>query len=288
MLAGHIHVAGGFATTESGVAPTDRHFQYNIAANRWRQLASLPAVRHHPQLIVCQGVLYALGGFGVGDSGQWIMQNQSWKYNAEKDSWQEVVAAPEVHAESVAAVFDSAIHIVGGRTPSSARNAAWLDHSDSNRHLVFDIGSQKWSQAAPALRARNSAAGANINGQFYVVGGRTVRGGNIADLEIYDPKEDRWRLATPLPQAQGGLAAAALDGQLIVFGGEFFGADSHGVHGDTWCYSPERDQWVAMAPMKTPRHGLGAVSDANAVYAVGGATEVATRGTSAALEKFKF
>ena len=288
LLAGQIHIVGGFTPGEKSVAPTDRHIQYNIASNQWRELAPLPAARHHPQLVACQGILYALGGFGVTDSGQWAMQKQSWQYNAANNTWQETTAAPEMHAETVAGVIDSAIHIVGGRTPTSQSNASWLDHSDSKRHLLFDVSTKTWSQAAPALNARNSAAGAVINGQLYVVGGRRTSGGNADHLEVYDPAEDRWRLAAPLPQAQGGLAAAAINGQLIAFGGEFFGKDGFGVYSNTWCYNPERDQWSAVTAMKTPRHGLGAVGDGNAVYTMGGATGVATRGTSAVVEKLSF
>ncbi len=284
LFADHIHVAGGFTVQGSAVVATDRHVRYSIGADRWEARAPLPAARHHPHLVANGEALYALGGFHADAAGDWVMQGQTWRYDGEKDRWEAVADAPEPHAETVCLAAGADIHVIGGRTPRGSSNAGWQDHGDSARHLVFDTASRQWRRAAPAPSARNSAAGAVIGGDLYVVGGRTVTGGNVADLDVYDMREDRWRQAAPLPQAQGGLAAAALANRLIAFGGEFFGAEGFGVHGNTWCYDPDSDRWEPLTPMLTPRHGLGAVSDGRRVFAMGGATGVATTGTSPILE----
>ena len=79
------------------------------------------------------------------------------------------------------------------------------------------------------------------------------------------------------------LAAAALGGQLYAFGGEHFDQGG-GVYADCWRYTPRDDTWEALTPMLTPRHGLGAVTLGNAIYAIGGATRPAAQGTSAVVE----
>lgn len=284
LLGDNIHVAGGFSAQGARVAATDRHIQYSIATGNWRELAALPAVRHHPHLATVEGVIYALGGYQPGAAGDWVMQGQTWRYDSAQDRWEAAADAPELHAETVCLPLGLDIHVIGGRAPTGKNNAGWQDHGDSARHLVCDTASGKWHRAAPALTARNSAAGAVIAGDLYVVGGRTVTGGNVAGLEVYDAREDRWRTATPMPQAQGGLAAAAINGELIAFGGEYFGPKGAGVYGNVWRYAPRSDRWVALAPMLTPRHGLGAICDGKRVFAIGGATGVATTGTSAVLE----
>lgn len=281
---GFIHVAGGFKLDEDGVNPTAAHVQYSIEKDEWRERAPLPEARHHPQLIACGDAIYALGGFKSGSAGGWAMQNQTWVYQRETDSWTLGTAAPEAHGESVCLAANGNIHVIGGRTPGGESNATWQDHVDSDRHLIFEISSGTWQRAAPALNPRNSAAGAIIDKGLYVVGGRTVSGGNTNLLEVYDPVEDKWRLAAPMPQAQGGLAAAEIDGQLVAFGGEYFGANGYGVYSNVWCYNPDKDSWSALTPMLTPRHGLGAVSDGKTIFAMGGATGVATNGTRAVME----
>lgn len=295
LLNGKIHVAGGFAVTSDAVTgklnrgPTNRHIQYDIEQQKWMARASMPEARHHPNLVACNNAVYALGGYQAADNvGTWVMQNQTWLYTQEDDQWQRQKAAPELHGETVCLTFKNQIHVIGGRQPRTEKNADWGDHQDSQRHLVFEPASQQWHSAAPALIARNSAAGAVIDKLLYVVGGRTVGGGNVSDLEIYDAKEDKWRKAAPMPQAQGGLAAASLDGRLMAFGGEYFGASGRGVYKEAWRYLPEKDQWSAIRPMLSPRHGLGAVSDGNSIYAIAGATEAGGNGTSALMERLIF
>lgn len=282
-----IHVAGGFTPVGEGrVQPSDAHLQYSIAEDHWKTRAALPEARHHPALAASGERIYALGGFRKVEVGDWSMCDQSWVYFPGEDRWEILQSSPEPHAEAVSLAASGMIHVIGGRTPKGENNAGWMDHADSKRHLVYDTASGKWSTLAPPAYARNSAAGALIDDKLFVVGGRSVKGGNMAQLEIYDLKEDRWREASPMPQAQGGLAAAELGGHLIALGGEYFGADGHGVYSEVWRYKPELDRWSSLPPMLTPRHGLGAVSDGAVLYAIGGATEVGPRGTSNSVESY--
>lgn len=140
--------------------------------------------------------------------------------------------------------------------------------------------------AAPCLTARNSAAGAVIDGRLHIVGGRSVAGGNTAAHEVYDPAEDRWRTAAPMPQAQGGLAAAELGGKLYAFGGEYFN-DGGGVYPEAWVYDPQTDDWAAIDPMPHPRHGLGAVALDGAIHVIGGALKASGVETSARVEIYR-
>lgn len=285
--AGGIHLAGGFAAlAEGALAPTRRHVRLEPGADEWRELAGLPSARHHATLVGAGTRLLALGGFTAGPDGSWIMTRGTWRYDADADAWAERPSAPEPHAETVCALLGGRVHVVGGRTPSGASNASWDDHVDTDRHFVYDPDAERWDHAAPAPTARNSAAGAVIDGLLYVVGGRTVAGGNVADTHVYDAAEDRWRTAAPMPQAQGGLAAAAAGGRLFAFGGEFFG-DGGGVYAEAWQYDPDADRWSSVAPMPTPRHGLGAAALEGAIHVIGGATRAGGSGTSATVEIFE-
>jgi N-acetylneuraminic acid mutarotase len=286
---GKIHLAGGLLG-EGGrvVGVSDRHIAYDPATGTSATLASLPARRHHPHAVDHKGKLYLVGGFGSNpDSVTWIMTTETLLYDDAANTWLTLPPAPEPHAEVVATSLGDRIHVVGGRRPKGAANAAYGDHEDVDRHLVFDPAARTWSKAAPALSARNSAAGAVINGLWYVAGGRSVAGGPSDAHEVYDPKEDRWRNATPMPKGSGagGNAAAAADGKLYVFGGEYF--DNGGrVHPEVWVYDPRTDAWTGATPMPTPRHGLGAVALNNEIWLVGGAKKPSGNDTSDVVESF--
>lgn len=287
---GRIHIAGGLIATGGRVSGvSDRHIAYDPASGASADLASLPQKRHHPHAVDHTGRLFLLGGFGSDPATvTWIMSTDTLVYDDASDAWASLAPAPEPHAEVVAASLGDRIHIVGGRRPKGAANAAYGDHEDVDRHLAFDPAANAWSKAAPALSARNSAAGAVIGGLWHVAGGRSVAGGPSDAHEVYDPREDRWRAAAPMPKGKGagGNAAGVLGGALYAFGGEYFSGGAGGVHPEVWRYEPEADAWAAAAPMPTPRHGLGAIVIGDAIWLVGGAKRPSGSDTSDAVERF--
>lgn len=292
---GAIHLAGGFVAAEGQITgPTDAHILW-IPNLGWRPGPGLPAARHHLQLVSWQGRLWALGGFEspspeamwTMQSSGWVLDGPGWVIDGPAGEWTPFLNLPIPCAEAVVlAGAMGLLHLAGGRSPAGAANAGWQDHADQTHHFVLDHPTGQWREAAPCLTARNSAAGAVIDGRLHIVGGRSVAGGNTAAHEVYDPAEDRWRAAAPMPQAQGGLAAAEAGGKLYAFGGEYFN-DGGGVYPEAWAYDPSADIWVAIDPMPHPRHGLGAVTLDGAVYVIGGALKASGVETSALVEIYR-
>ncbi len=285
-----IHLAGGLLGQDGRVTGvSDRHIAYDPADGAAETLAPLPAARHHPQLVSVGNRLYCLGGFlTLANMVNWIMTAETMVYDEAANAWAPLASAPEPHAEAIATAIGDRVHIVGGRRNTGADNMSYGDHTDSANHLVYDLAANTWDRAAPALTARNSAAGALLNGAWHVAGGRTIGGGPMDTHEVYDAREDRWRTAAPLPEGvgAGGNAAGVIDGRLYAFGGEFFsGANGGGVHAEVCRYDPATDAWEIVGEMLTPRHGLGGVTLNGAIYAIGGASQPSGNGTSDAVER---
>ena len=119
-----------------------------------------------------------------------------------------------------------------------------------------------------------------------MIGGRTVRGGNLSAHERYDADADRWVALAPLPRAQGGLAAATLHGSSWALGGEWTEQGGGGVFGIVWRYDAARDGWDRAGTLPEPRHGLGAVALGGRIRVVGGATQPGAAGTSPRVDVF--
>jgi hypothetical protein len=284
-VVGHrVHIAGGLVGQGSGPRGVlDRTAVYDARADRWTEGPRLPAPTHHPAMAAVRDRVFALGGFREGGGGQWRAVTDVLLLD--RDRWTEAGRMPAPQSETVALAHAGLIHLITGRTPGGAANAQWNDQVDTDGHRVFDPRTGAWSSRAPAPAPRNSAAGAVIEGRLYVVGGRTVGGGNMARLDRYDPQSDRWEALAPLPQASGGLGAAALHGRLYAFGGEWFGPGrTGGVYRETWAYDPARDAWTAAPAMRTPRHGLVGATAGGVLLAIGGAEEVSSGRTSAVVE----
>ncbi|MAP94540.1 MAG: galactose oxidase [Ponticaulis sp.] len=278
---GELWLSGGFVAKDGEiVGPTNETVIYNPAENSWRDGPGIPNPRHHPHLHSHDGKLYAVGGFEPASADQmWVMQSGGWRLDA--DGWNILPDAPEPIGEAVTASLPTGLHFVGGRKPKASANGTWADHADTGHHFV--LSGETWDTAAPLPTPRNSATAEVINGVLYVVGGRTVTGGNSTAHEAYDPVSDQWTRLAPLPQGQGGLASGVINGKLYAFGGEYFD-NGGGVYPQCWVYDPQTDAWDKGPDMKSPRHGLGGLTLDNRIYAIGGALERGGSQTSALVE----
>ncbi|TQV74095.1 galactose oxidase [Aliikangiella marina] len=283
---GKIIVAGGLSPDRNptrGVSSSV--ISYDPKTDTWSSLADLPEPRHHPFLVSYQSKLYGFSGFiGKGDQ-RWYASNDVLVLEDKK--WRKSkVKMPFAMCETVAAVINDKIHLVSGRTPLKQANGQWSHHSDIDSHLVFDPATEQWTDAPAIPTARNSACSALVNNLWYVIGGRTVNGGNLATNEVYDVKNNQWQTRAPMPQAQGGLAAAAVGENIYVFGGEFFD-NGGGVYKKVWQYDTNSDQWAQVGEMPVPRHGLGAVAIDNNIYVIAGAAKAGASETSDRLSVYK-
>jgi len=235
----------------------------------WEKGPDLPEARHHLSLAAVDGTVYGFGGF-VGDNLRTGFRFRRDVFALRDGSWTREGRMPAPLGETVALAVDGRIHLLTGSLhPEGER-----PRSASGKHLVYEPGPGAWSEARPVPTARSSAAGAVIDGELYVAGGRRRDDGfqNLGALERYDPEADRWDSLRPLPRPAGGLAGASVRGSFFCFGGERFDASGGGVFEEAWRYDPASDEWTPAAPMPTPRHGLAAAAVDGRVYAIGGNT----------------
>lgn len=273
---GRIVTAGGLRRPERVTEIEDRTGIYDPATDLWREGPRLPQPRHHPMMIAgADGSVFALGGYGRSEAGDWTGMTEVWAM--ETDGWREAGRMPEPLCETVGVELGGRLHLVTGRSPGGA-NGQWNDQVDVDTHRVFLPDEGRWETARPCPMARNSAAGAVVDGALWVAGGRTVSGGGTGRLDRYDPAGDRWDTLAPIPasptsgqQVGGGLAMAAVGGKLVAFGGEWFApGGGGGVFAETWIYDPAADRWEPGPPMRTPRHGLAAAAVDGVIYAIAG------------------
>jgi N-acetylneuraminic acid mutarotase len=290
---GRIAVAGGLVgRTDAPLHIEDRLGLYDPTADRWEEGPRLPEARHHPMMAALDGDLWAIGGYGRG-AGDWTNRTEVWRLARGAARWAAGPALPAPQAEAVGLTHAGRVHLVTGRSPrDGGANGQWRDQLDVATHLVLD--GERWEHARPAPMARNSAAGAALEGALWIAGGRTVGGDGTGRLDRYDPASDRWETLAPIPpspttgrQAGGGLAMAAIAGRLVAFGGEWFDRTTPGGGGvlaETWIYDPGEDRWRAGPAMRTPRHGLAAAAADGTVYAIAGG-EVVSGGRAGGLNE---
>jgi N-acetylneuraminic acid mutarotase len=79
-----------------------------------------------------------------------------------------------------------------------------------------------------------------------------------------------------MPTARGGTACGVIGDRLVVVGGEGNPAPgSRGVFPQVEAYDAAANAWQTLAPMRTPRHGMGAAAWDGKLYVPGGANQQA-------------
>jgi len=280
---GKLYVAGGIASRLGAIYFTNRFFSYDPNTDTWTDETDLPEDLHHAALVSTGERLFLVGGFNGSYTRVWQMRNAVYEYV--DTQWIARTSLPAPQAEGVLAAIDGDIHLVTGQSPKGEANSKRSDHQEVTRHLIWQPGADTWEAAAPIPLACNSATGGWVGGELIVTGGRNANG-NFDSTHIYNKQKDSWRKAAPLPLPQAGTASVIVNDGIIVFGGEIFVPEAD-VFKNVWRYSMTNDEWIALADLKTPRHGLGAGKIGNRIFVVGGATQPSGKGTSNANEVFE-
>jgi DNA-binding CsgD family transcriptional regulator/N-acetylneuraminic acid mutarotase len=251
---------------------------------RWTVRAPLPEGRSRLAVVGTNGKLYAIGGETA--SG---ITDQVTVYDPASNGWLPGAAKPTAVSNIGAAVLGGRVYVPGGVTeprPDGKTNggdAAGLAASPFSSPLtpvqnhqvtsvleVYDPKTDTWTAGAALPEPRAAYALAMLNGRLYLFGGWD--GAKYrAETFIYDPAANAWSTGTPLPAPRAFMAAAALQNEIFVVGGydgqreldtvTTYDPTGEGAAGGPWSTKPSLNQ---------PRAGLGLLSLANRLYAIGG------------------
>ena len=250
----YVYVVGGFERRTG--ATTKAVERYDIRADRWRRLRSMPVGLNHPTAAAHRGKLYVHGGYTARRDLS-SATARLFAYDPRRDRWSRLPKSRVPRAAHALAVVANRLYAAGGKNDTG-----------SLRSLeVYDFARKKW-RGGPRLRgpARDHMTGVSAGGFLYALAGRDG-GRNFTVAERYSPRRRRWELLPPMRKARGGIASARVSGgRVVVFGGE----ESSGTIAEVELFEPRRRRWRSLPGMRTPRHGLGGVSFGDRVYAIEG------------------
>jgi len=249
VLQGRIYVAGGFRQDRSSANTVE---VYDPALDRWTMAAPMPQGLNHPAAAVAGDRLYVLGG----DNGSGAVAT-NYEYDPRSGVWTTKAPMPTARSAPMAAVIGNRIYVAGGAPDQAGRTLE-----------AYDPANDSWTSLPPMPTGRNHVAGGAIGGKLYVVGGRPPL--TLAVMEVFDPSTANWETRAPMPTGRSGHAAAVVNGCLYVFGGEGNPNATSGVFSQAESYDPGSNAWTTLAPMPSPRHGVGAAAVGNRIYLPGG------------------
>ena len=134
----------------------------------------------------------------------------------------------------------------------------------------FDAATNQWTAVTPMNTRRYRHGVVSAQGKLFAVGGFNFQDGRLSSVECFDPATRVWSNIAGLSTARSYLAVAVLGDKLYAIGGY----DSVGQHlSSVECLdlSVPNSQWTTVAPMTSPRFGMGAVVTGGKIYIARGA-----------------
>ncbi len=208
-----LYAVGGFI--EQNRRPHDQCFVYDIASDRWREIARLPGVDGSGAsgAIGCaafDGRLHAVGG-AIGDTNETKKSiDRHLVYDADADRWTTRAPLPTGRDHLGIVAVGDRLHVIGGRVDAFNTN--------SDLHHVYDDATDRWEQRRPMPTPRSGHGSVLYRDRIFVMGGE---GTNrvFGQLEGYDPATDAWLQYEPMPTPRHGMGAAVAGDAIHVAGG---------------------------------------------------------------------
>ncbi len=183
MSDGKLYVFGGI---DSFFQTHNDLWTYDLDSAQWQQLiadgdADSPPPRHEPLLGTSarRGTVTIYGGETVAEDFSFITLDDTWQYDNEQGTWQEVTPAPQDNIDpprnfGAASQIRGSLYVHGGDIPGGEECGAVFLQNPTDELWRFDLKTERWNQLSPrgfpvARLKRNRAA--NVRGAMYVFGG---------------------------------------------------------------------------------------------------------------------
>ncbi|HUS14387.1 MAG TPA: kelch repeat-containing protein [Chloroflexia bacterium] len=235
-------------------------YKYDVAANTWTAIASLPAARALGDAVSDGTYIYILGGLDTNHDPT----NTVYRYDPATNTYFTLAPLPTATAAHGAVFLDGKIYRIGGVNQANQR----LNTVD-----VYTIATNQWAPGPAYPITVSGLRAVAWNGYIYAAGGYT---GSVYTAKTYrfDPATNTWDdgAIADLPAPRHYAADGVLNGRWIIAGGDAGGLNPETMSAVTW--SPLTNTWVSLAQMPIPPFGPGSAVVGQSFYVVGGISPV--------------
>ncbi len=205
-LGGRLHAVGGVGAKDEYLASMEC---FDPESGETTHCAHLVEGRADLALAVWDGKLVAVGG-----EERTLLRHASPKvelYDPGTDSWSRLPDLPHGLVAPTAVAVGGGLHVLGGRGELK-QNGHYSD-----RHWVLSPDRASWQVRQSVPTPRQHAAGVDLDGRLYLIGGEDGSGG-LEIMEVYDPRLDTWLPSSfaRLPAPAAWPAAAVISQRLTV------------------------------------------------------------------------
>src|SRR6266487_5812000 len=208
---GVVPCGGGTPTPTPTGTPTPTPTPTCGGPAAWQPGPAQPPARYAFQAALgTDNMLYIAGG-QTADMVP-TLYDQVSRYNYTINTWSNVAPLPVALGQGTIGAWNGKIYVAGGFIGGT---------SVTNALRIYDIATNTWTSGAnmPTSPGVEAAAGAVVNGKFYVMGGDDFN--NFLNTNfIYDIATNTWTTGATLPDMRTNTyGTAASNGLIYVYGG---------------------------------------------------------------------
>jgi N-acetylneuraminic acid mutarotase len=212
----NVYLAGGYTGGPGGsqTFATSQVQVYNVDANTWTTIASLPAARGGGAMAAVGNVLHFFGGSDLSRTDR----SEHWAFDLSNPGagWVSRAALPTARTHMGAVTLNGKIYAIGGQKNQ--------DQAESPQSAVevYDPVADKWTTAAalPFGRSHINSATIVVSGRIFTLGGETTYQNAINNVTAYDPDNNTWTNVTPLPVSHASGVASFINNKFYYTTGD--------------------------------------------------------------------
>jgi hypothetical protein len=210
----------------------------------WQPGPDQPPARYAFQAALgTDNMLYVAGG-QTADMVP-TLYDQVSRYDYTTNTWSNVAPLPVPLGQGSIGAWNGKIYVAGGFIGGT---------NVTNALRIYGIATNTWTSGAnmPTSPGVEAAAGAVVNGKFYVMGGDDFTNGLNTNF-IYDIATNTWSSGATLPDTRTNTSGTAYGGLIYVYGGVILPAFTTT---DTLLrYDPVANSWTNLGSVGTAGHG---------------------------------
>lgn len=157
----------------------DGFYSYDVSADLWLTLPSLPVAVGYAMAVVMDDELWVMGGSDTN-----ARTDRVTAYDIADQTWSDKPVLPVSLSSAASGVLQGSIYVTGGIASSSG--------VISNLTFAFDAALQRWVEAAPMPTPRFAMAAAVVDEKLYVptgiVGEDPMSFVPVTTFEVFDPR----------------------------------------------------------------------------------------------------
>ena len=237
---GKIYVFGGSGamTQEAPSATLDTAWEYDPAADTWKQIAKLTAKRTAGSAAEVGGKIYFIGGSTdlTGPDGRnlnaGLVVGTNESFDPATNRWTAHKPMPTPRNHAAIGVVAGKIYLIGGRI--TANNIGGLTAANVDVVEEYSPATDSWRAMNRMPTPRSGQGWTTYQDKIYIAGGEHRDyhiEGPLRDVEVFDPAANDWYRLPSMPTARHGVNVAAYNGKLFVIGGHlvFAGGGGHAL-----------------------------------------------------------